>query len=90
MRTLLLVLLVACGSKSPAPTSGPGTGSAPPPAEDSCPAPKATTDVCATVMTYAKTAGGKCCEYPSPCSVPLEGQQYSDAACTQAMGSPMP
>jgi hypothetical protein len=85
MRTVLLVLLVACGSKSPAPAPGPGTGSAPPSA-DACPAPKATTDVCAAVITYAKTAGGKCCEYPSPCSVPLEGQQYSDGACTQAMG----
>ncbi len=89
MRTLLLVLLVACGSKSPAPSSTPGPGTAPP-AEDTCPAPKATTDVCATVMTYAKTAGGKCCEYPSPCSVPLEGQQYSDAACTQEMGPATP
>jgi hypothetical protein len=87
MRTLLLVLLVAaCGPKSsgPAPGPGPGTGSAPTGA--ACPAPKESTEMCAAVITYAKAADGTCCEFPSPCTVALEGQQYSDSACTQAMG----
>jgi hypothetical protein len=42
--------------------------------------------MCAAVVTYAKTAAGTCCEYASPCTVPIEGQQYSDAACTTPMG----
>jgi hypothetical protein len=87
LNALLFVVLVACGSKSPPPNPGPGTGGGDGSGSAAaCPAPKATTDVCAAVITYAKTTDGTCCEYPSPCSVPIEGQQYSDSACTQAMG----
>lgn len=85
---VFVLLLIACSSSSKSPAapvasegSGTSAGSA-----AGCPAPRATTDVCAAVMTYAKAADGTCCAYPSPCAVPIEGQQYSDDKCTTAMG----
>ena len=82
-----VLALAACGSKKPTPTPPPGgadgSGSQ---TASGCPAPKATTDVCAAVITYAKAADGTCCQYPSPCAVPIEGQQFSDDKCTQPMG----
>jgi len=76
MRIAILALaLVACSHNA-----APSARSAP-----SCPAAKATTDICAAVITYAKNPnGGACCEYPTPCGVPFDGPQYSDSSCAAA------
>jgi len=83
----LALALAACGSKKPTtttpPPGGDGSGSQ---TASGCPAPKSGPDACAQVITYAKAADGTCCQYPTPCSVPIEGQQYSDDKCSAPMG----
>ena len=83
----IALVLAACGGKSkpPPPPDNGGSGSGSD-VSSACPASRPTTDVCAAVITYAKATDGTCCQYPSPCAVPIEGQQYSDDKCTQAMG----
>lgn len=86
LSSFTFALLVACSSSpKPPPSEPPPTGSGSSAA--TCPPARATTDVCAQVITYAKTPDGTCCQYPSPCATPIEGQQYSDDKCTQTMGA---
>jgi hypothetical protein len=87
LASFTIAFLVACSSSpKPAPAeppAGSGSGSS----AAACPAPRATTDICAQVITYAKTADGTCCQYPSPCATPIEGAQFSDDKCATPMGA---
>jgi hypothetical protein len=91
MKTLLalcVVLAAACHHSDSSPTTTPPSNSDTPGSASASTCPPATHPdaICAAVVTYAKAPDGTCCMYPSPCTVAVEGQQYSDEKCTTAMG----